>query len=274
MPQNDRRFLCVSIHDVAPPTWPDCLRLLGAVRAVADIPVTWLVVPCYHASEADCDSGENSDEQNSYERALRDLLAQGHELALHGYTHLDAEMARGGLRGRFVRDIYTRGEGEFAAIDAKEAMRRLELGLAWFGRRNWPVKGFVAPAWLLSDGAWEALRKSPFEYTTTMRRFHLLPQRQSVFSPSLVYTARNAIGRSLSKRWSGLLASLLRTAPLVRLSLHPRDAAYPELVRHFQHLLEDLLASRDAITKASFAQLWRESHRDENALPRADAGAV
>ena len=41
----DEQVLCVSIHDVAPATWTDCLRLVQAVRAVADIPLTWLVVP-------------------------------------------------------------------------------------------------------------------------------------------------------------------------------------------------------------------------------------
>ena len=44
----DEHMLCVSIHDVAPATWSDCLRLVEAVRAVADIPLTWLVVPHHH----------------------------------------------------------------------------------------------------------------------------------------------------------------------------------------------------------------------------------
>ena len=38
----------MSLHDVAPHTWPQCERLLQAVRAVADIPLTLLVVPAYH----------------------------------------------------------------------------------------------------------------------------------------------------------------------------------------------------------------------------------
>jgi predicted deacetylase len=39
------RRLCVSIHDVAPATWTECRTLLEAVAAVADIPLTLLVVP-------------------------------------------------------------------------------------------------------------------------------------------------------------------------------------------------------------------------------------
>ena len=68
-----------------------------------------------------------------------------------------------------------------------------------------------------------------------------------------MYTARNAGGRLLSPRVAGAMASLLAPAPLVRLSLHPRDAHYPALVRHAQHLVERLLADRTARTKADFA---------------------
>lgn len=258
MAPNDGKSLCVSIHDVAPQTWPDCLRLLQALQAVADIPLTFLVVPQYHGYQA---------RSEAYENMLGELLAQGHELALHGYTHLDTAPSppRTGLAKRFMRTVYTQREGEFAAIDAAEARHRMELGLAWFRQRNWPVKGFVAPAWLLGEGAWAALQDFPFEYTTTMGRFYLLPQRQSLLSPSLVYTARNAAGRLVSPHWADLQAHLLQMSPLARLSLHPRDAAYPALVRHFQHLVEKLLATREPLTKASFAQRWRT--RQENALP-------
>lgn len=245
------KALCVSIHDVAPATWPDCLRLLAATRAVAEIPLTWLVVPHYHGNRV---------RSVSYEHMLGSLLAQGHELALHGYTHLDSEPACGGLYGRFLRNVFANREGEFSAIDAAEAGRRLQLGLAWFRQRNWPVKGFIAPAWLMSAGAWTAVREFPFEYTTTLGRFYLLPQRQALFSPTLVYTARNATGRIASRYWANLLADGLSMAPLVRLSLHPQDAHHPALMRHYQQLLAELLSSRQPLTKATFAHLWRMRH--------------
>ena len=46
-------LLCVSIHDVAPATWDDCARLAAALREVADIPLSWLVVPRYHDRPGD-----------------------------------------------------------------------------------------------------------------------------------------------------------------------------------------------------------------------------
>lgn len=245
MPPTEHSALCVSVHDAAPATWPECLRLLNAIRAVADVPLTWLLVPRYHGSYQ---------RSREMEAMLDTLLSQGHELVLHGYTHLDTAPLRGGIGKRWQRTVYTRGEGEFAGVGADEARLRIELGLEWFRRRGWPVSGFVAPAWLLSNEAWRVLHEFPFEYTTTMGHFHLLHPRRSLFSPSLVYTARNASGRRLSPRVNDALATLLAPRPLVRLSLHPRDAHYPELLLHAQHLLERLLASREALTKAAFAQ--------------------
>jgi hypothetical protein len=110
------------------------------------------------------------------EAGLSTALARGDELVLHGYTHLDTAPRPTRWRERFLRGTYSR-EGEFAALSADEAERRIRLGLDWFAQRGWPVSGFVAPAWLLGEGAWQALRRFDFAYTTTYARFHLLTDR-------------------------------------------------------------------------------------------------
>jgi predicted deacetylase len=234
----------VSIHDVAPATWDDCERLRAALRAVADIPLTWLVVPRFHGCE---------DESPRMQAQLSAALARGDELALHGYTHLDLAPPTGGLRSRFLRGVYTEREGEFAVLAEGEARRRIEMGLDWFARQGWSASGFVAPAWLLGEGAWRAVRTFPLAYTTTFSRFYLLPGSASVFSPSLVYTARNGVGRLLSPLAADAGAALLARGPLTRLSLHPRDARYPALLRHAQRLLARLLDGHEAVTKAECA---------------------
>jgi len=238
-------MLCVSIHDVAPATWPDCLRLVQAIRAVADIPLTWLVVPHYHF---------RPERSAAMEAGLDAALARGDELALHGYSHLDTEADKGGLRARFLRNVYTRREGEFAALSLEEARRRLALGLDWFAERGWTPSGFVPPAWLLGEGAWQALREAPFAYTTTFSHFHCLRGGPTIKSPSMVYAARNRSGRWLSPKVADATAAMLADSPLVRFSLHPPDARYPELMRHTQRVLEKLLARRSAVTKAECAR--------------------
>jgi uncharacterized protein len=241
----DPRLLCVSIHDVAPPTWEDCARLLRTVREVAEIPLTWLVVPCYHG---------RTETSPAMEEALGELIVQGHELALHGFTHLDSAPMSAGLRSRFLRSVYTTREGEFAALTRLEARERIRRGLDWFAERGWPVSGFVPPAWLLGDQAWQAVRECGLDYTTTFSHFHLLRQGRSVLSPSLVYAARNRAGRFWSPLAAGAGALLLARAPVIRLSLHPPDARDPRLLLHAQRLIERLLDHRVAVTKAACAR--------------------
>jgi hypothetical protein len=243
--------LCVSIHDVAPATWDECARLAAAIREVADIPLTWLVVPDYHRNNY------RAGAPDALEEGLAAALARGDELALHGYTHLDTGPAARGWRERILRSAYTR-EGEFAALPEDEAARRIDLGLDWFAARGWPAGGFVAPAWLLGEGGWRALRRFDFAYTTTYTRFHALREGAplaSLFAPSLVYAARNRSGRLCSPLFADLTAAMLARAPLVRLSLHPPDLRHPRLLRHAQHSVERLLARRSAMTKAAFAGL-------------------
>jgi predicted deacetylase len=241
-------MLCVSIHDVAPGTWDECARLARAMRAVAEVRLTWLVVPRYH----DRPSGER--DERAMRAGLDAALARGDELALHGYTHLDTAQRSAGLRQRFLRGVYTQREGEFAALAADEARERIALGLEWFRQRDWPVAGFVPPAWLLGEASWRVLPEFAFSYTTTFARFHLLRQGRSVFAPSLVYTARNPSGRALSPIAASLAARCMANGPLMRLSLHPPDVRHPRLVKHAQGLVEGMLATREAVTKAECAR--------------------
>jgi hypothetical protein len=251
MPANDAMHaLCVSIHDVAPATWPQCEYLLQAIRAVADIPVSLLVVPAYHRQGAP---------DQVFDRRLERCLAHGDELVLHGYTHLDEAPPATGLRDTLVRNFYTRSEGEFYAIDRTEARRRIALGRKWFARRGWPLEGFVAPAWLMGEGAWQALAEFQFNYTTTLRRFHLLAEGRIIESPSLVYSVRNGLRRYASRLRDDITFRRLAHNPLLRLGLHPVDAGYPEIVRHAQRVIADALKTRQPMTKAAFARACRSN---------------
>ena len=91
---------------------------------------------------------------------------------------------------------------------------------------------------------------------------------QALLSPSLVYAARNRGGRLLSPRVADATAAMLARAPLVRFSLHPPDARYPELVRHIQQVLERLLEQREAVTKAECAR--RLADQLDNGLTSTD----
>lgn len=247
------RWLCVSLHDVAPATWNACRRVLQAVRDVADVPVTLLVVPVYR--------GEPAALAPEFTAQLSRLAEQGHELALHGYYHRDTGVARSS-RDWLLRRIYTAGEGEFCALAEAEAAERLHLGIRWFDAQGWPLEGFVPPAWLVGEGAWRALRAQPrLRYVTTFGRLHLLQQRTSLPAPCLTFSTRSALRRAAALAWAGA-ARCGRGEAVLRLALHPHDADYPALRRAWQRRLAQLLRQREPLTKAAAARRCVETAAD------------
>jgi predicted deacetylase len=240
-------LLCVVLHDVAPVHRARCEQLLRCLRGVAPaLPVTLLAVPRYHLQPS----------QPSFELWLDTLLRGGHELALHGYTHRD-DGVPAGLLDRLLRQAYTAGEGEFASLPRLDAALRLQEGVRWFQRNGWPLHGFVAPAWLLSRGTWDALAELPLHYTCTLSQLVALPQRSAVRSQSVVYSTRSPGRRLLSLGWNRAVAALQRRQPLLRLELHPADIEHPAIRSSWLRILEQALQERRAVTLAQAVQLLR-----------------
>jgi predicted deacetylase len=246
------RALCVSIHDVAPSTWEDCRRVISAVQQVAPLPLTLLVVPHWHRLPQSGSAG--------FFAALNIMRQSGHELALHGYTHLDEGPPPRTPLAWFRRRILTRSEGEFSALDQADAQDRLQCGLSWFARQGWHPQGFVAPAWMMSAASFAALGATGLSYATGFGGLVLLPQYQTVPAPALVYSARHAAGDGLVRFAMSVRAARQQQAPLLRLALHPADAHRPATLRHAQRLLADALTDREAMTKAEVAKRLREMH--------------
>lgn len=243
-----QRWLCVSLHDVAPATWASCQKVLDAVREVADVPLTLLIVPAYHGQ---CSA------QPEFERAISTQLAAGDELALHGYFHVDRH-APTDLVDWFRRRIYTAAEGEFCGLSEDEARERLTLGARWFAANGWPMAGFVAPAWLLGAGAWRAVRaQHGLQYTTTLTKLIVLPEAHAIHASCLTYSVRSAWRRPTSIVWNMLLSRVTHGSQVLRLGLHPHDAESRPVRRSWQRLLERALSDRKAVTKAEFVRQWR-----------------
>ena len=238
--------ICVVVHDVAEATLDACERLVAAVHDVAPVPLTLLAVPRFH----------HDPPSTRLEHWLGARHRGGDEIALHGYTHLDEGEPRGWIDG-LRRRHYTRGEGEFWALDADEAGRRLDLGMAWFEQNGWPLQGFVAPAWLLGPGGWRALRRTPFRYTSTLRHIHLLPKAGHITSQSLVYSTSSAWRRQSSVTWARVVAATLQSNPVLRIELHPRDADHPAVRRSWQGLLARELDRREPLTVARLTEAFR-----------------
>lgn len=232
----------MSVHDVAPATWPDCETLL----ALADrfgTPVTLLVVPHYHGGvRADADPG--------FVAALRRRLARGDEIVLHGYRHQDRGPVPRSPVDWFRRRVYTAREGEFAAVDDPTATALIARGRALLTAIGLAPSGFIAPAWLMSAATLEAVGRSGLRYASTRDALIALPARRRVAAPSLVYSTRSLWRRVLSRHWNAARLAALRAAPRIRVALHPADAQYPSVVHDWEQLLARLSAERRAVVES------------------------
>ena len=192
------RVVCVVLHDVAPATWRKCERLLAMLDEIGATPLTLLVVPDFH--------GMGSIERApNFVAAIDARRARGDEIALHGYTHQDDATPPRTLVHWLQRRLLTASEGEFSALDRREAYGRISNGLAMFARLNWPNAGFVPPAWLAGADAREAVRDSPLLYTSTHRSLIDLRSGRTINAPVITASSRSAWRRAASRLWLRVL---------------------------------------------------------------------
>jgi predicted deacetylase len=235
--------ICIAVHDVAPATWPQCTVLLDLLADLRCAAITLLVVPDYHGRGRIADAPQ-------IVRAIDRCVEYGAEVALHGYFHLDGEPSPRNALDWLRRRVLTAGEGEFSALSAAAAAGRIERGRRELADLGWPVRGFVAPAWLASEGTWQALREAQLGYTATHRALFALDGMRRIPAPALSISTRSTWRRAASRTWLRGMRAALRTRPLLRLALHPADANHPQALRDWRRLAELLLEEREAVTKS------------------------
>jgi len=238
------RSLVVSIHDVSPHTWADVAEILADLAGIGVTRTSLLVVPDHHhrghflAYPDFCEW-------------LREREAEGHEMVIHGYHHQRESRKEETLGDRFLTKLYTAGEGEFYDIGAYEAESLITRAQADFRRADLNAVGFVAPAWLLSDAAFEVLKKLGLRHTTRLRTFYDFANEREIASQSLVYSTRAAWRRITSLAWNATLFRRLRRNPLMRLGIHPPDFKHPAVWQQIRKLTALALKDREATTYAS-----------------------
>ena len=230
------------LHDVSPETLEDYRSFVRSVDSLEKVPITWLVVPNFHKRN-DVAADLN------FQRQMHQRLERGDELVLHGYHHCDDGPAPRTPHEFFMRRIYT-WEGEFYSLDQQQALHRLESGLELFRRLDWPLHGFVAPAWLMSQGTREALRTLPLSYTSDPQHLFTLPEFTPFNAPGIVWSARSAWRRGLSRILSDYREPRLEHAPTLRLGLHPVDMRHESSRTYWLNTLQRLIEKgRTPVTK-------------------------
>lgn len=256
---------CVVLHDVAPETWHHYTDFIAALDALGNIPVTLLVVPDFHRHG-------RLDLFPHFITAIEQRLAKGDEVVLHGYYHDDPTLCSFSPKEWLLRRVYTH-EGEFYRLTEAQARCRLTWGVELFARLGWPLHGFVSPAWLLGEGARRALGQFPFIYTSTARGLErLAPPPALIPAPCLVWSARSAWRRTLSRAWNNRCFHRHRNAPLIRLGIHPIDMLHPSVRSYWLRLVEHLSLQRQPMTKIEWLEARGEVSIRRTAYPGAGSG--
>jgi uncharacterized protein len=215
------RRLLASIHDVGPKFERHVDQLVDALeRHVGPANFAMLVVPD-HWDEAPLSAAP------AFQAKLRRWADAGVEMFLHGWRHRDDAPAKG-----FAQKHMTAGEGEFSALSAVEASARMAEGRKLvedaIGR---PVAGFIAPAWLYSEGALDAVRDAGFALAEDhMKVWQPASGRVVARGPVITWASRSP-GRIRSSLMVATAARILPQAlPTARIAVHPGDVTVPALL--------------------------------------------
>ena len=254
------RALVVSLHDVSPHTQAACGEILAALRAL-DVPQTsLLVIPDHHRRGPFFEDAE-------FCTWLTARAHEGHEIVTHGYFHQRSRRPGESVAQKLATRIYTADEGEFYDLDRATARELVARGNAELQRAGFSPHGFIAPAWLLSGEAADALRDLGVEYTTTLGAVTDLRTGQSWSSQSLVWSVRSGWRRGVSRAWNAALFRRLRRRPLLRVSIHPVDLAHPAIWNQIQALV--MRARQDRQPMTYHAWIAQSSSFSSSSLPRA-----
>ena len=232
------RRLLIAVHDVAPRFEGEVDRLMDIIRETIERPMmTMLIVP-HHWNSEPLRPG------TPFATRLRSWSLQGMEIFLHGWTHRD-DCRHSGLASLKARHMTAR-EGEFLGLSRDEALLRMMRGkMLLEDIVGVPVRGFVAPAWLYSTGACEALGEAGFE---------LAEDHMSVWSPVqdskrlargpvMTWASRSASRRAMSLAATPLLHRTMRYSDTARIGVHPGDTGYASLLASIQKTLSMLNAT-------------------------------
>ncbi len=240
-PAASRDFLVVSIHDVAPATRDAVEKIISELVRIGVPVCSLLVVPDYHHQGL-------ATKDRQFVSWLRELESDGHEIVIHGFFHERPRRANETIRDKFLTHLYTADEGEFYDLDYDEALRRIATARDAFRTSGLKPRGFVAPAWLLSEGAERAVRDAELEYTARLHAVRDLRSGEDFAARSIVYSVRAGWRRAVSRAWNAVLFRVLQRSPLLRISIHPPDYSHPPIWRQIMDLIEATAGSRTTTT--------------------------
>ncbi len=213
--------LFASIHDVSPRFESEVDALYDRLTGLLGSPrMAMLVVP-------DFEDAAPLSTNRAFAAKLQRWAAAGVEMFLHGWCHRDDAAKRG-----FMQKHMTAGAGEFAQLTRHEAARRLDEGRRVVeDATGQPVAGFIAPAWLYSRGAVEAIGDAGFALAEDHFKVWRPTTGAVVARGPVITWASRSPGRIRSSLMVAAAARALpRALTNARIAVHPGDTTVPALL--------------------------------------------
>lgn len=251
-PPATARSLVVSLHDVSPRTYAACATILEKLAALGVSRTSLLVIPDHHHRGHFLTDAK-------FCAWLHIQAAAGHEVVIHGYHHRRARRAGESPRAKFTTRLYTADEGEFYDLDRATAAALVAKARDEFRRLGVATPGFIAPAWLLSRDAEDALRDLGIAYTTRLGSVLDFKTGRIHASQSLVWSVRSGWRRWTSLRWNAFLFRRLASRSLLRISIHPVDLEHAKIWQQIGELVRHALADREALTYEAWVARQRSA---------------
>lgn len=226
--------LLASIHDVSPRFEREVDQLLDHLAPHVGQRLAMLVVP---------DHWGGAPITPAFAARLRGWADAGIEMFVHGWFHRDTSVHHGvaALKARRM----TAGEGEFLGLDHGEALARMQRGKTLVeevtGRA---VAGFIAPAWLYSDAARDALVDAGFALAEDHMRVWAPAGATLAKGPVVTWASRSDARALSSLAAAAVLRRALQPLPVVRIAVHPGDVARPALLRSIDRTFATLMRGR------------------------------
>jgi len=238
--------IIVGIHDISSKNLDACKKIVMDLEGAGLQRMSLLVIP---EPKGDIPL-TGSSELVSW---LKDREAKGDEIVIHGLTH-HSEMPRGVL-GRY----YARGAAEFHTIGYDRSRDKVKRAMEIFQKAGFEPVGFVPPAWLINKEGAAAIADVGLYYTTHTG-IHLV-NGNFVFSPVIVFGARNLLTQVFSSGLARLMSNILKRAnlPCIRVAIHPSDIEVPKLFQSAVEIIGDILHQRQAFTYRDMVALFTTS---------------
>lgn len=240
------RRLLIAVHDVTPAHGDRISCILALLDRLAVRRPALLVVPNWHGEWPLARHPE-------FVADLRRRQEGGAEIFLHGYRHDEAGHRRS--LGQRVRVFgRTAGSAEFVMLDATEAARRMDRGLADLRALGLEPVGFVPPAWLFGPDTRRLLQDRGLTLTESFGWIECLDgRRRRIFAPALSWSTA-CPWRSRATSWlAGARTTIERQRDLVRVAIHPLDIDAPRVRASLIRTLHSCLTHR---TPASYETLF------------------